>query len=93
MSGNLLFIADSADVATLERHIEQQFGTAVCVRTQPELARTVAEDPFGSSILFLKHPPAPARRRAFLELDFESRRWTSFARRCHELADDADAFA
>jgi uncharacterized protein (DUF1697 family) len=78
MSGNLLFNADRSDTAALERCIAARLGAAAFVRTRPELARVVAQDPFrgrpGASVLFLARPPAAARRRAFLRLDFEAPR-------------------
>jgi uncharacterized protein (DUF1697 family) len=74
MSGNLLFNADRSDTASLERRIAARLGAAALVRTRPALARIVAQDPFGSSILFLARAPASARRQAFLRLDFEAPR-------------------
>ena len=74
MSGNLLFTADRPDTATLERRIAAEFGTAAFVRTRPELAKIVADDPYGSTIVFLAKAPTPTRRRAFLHLDFETPR-------------------
>lgn len=70
MSGNLLFNADSTDIATLERHITAKFGTLAVVRTRRELARIVAQDPFTSSILFLARAPTQARKRALQQTDF-----------------------
>jgi uncharacterized protein (DUF1697 family) len=74
MSGNLLFTADDADTALLERRIAAEFGTAAFVRTRSELAKIVHQDPYSSTIVFLAHAPAPAARRAFLQLDFETPR-------------------
>jgi Protein of unknown function (DUF1697) len=71
MSGNLLFTAHRSDPASLERHIAKRFGTPAFVRTRLELARVVAHDPFRAAVLFLAHPPPAARRRAFMQLDFE----------------------
>jgi uncharacterized protein (DUF1697 family) len=70
-SGNLMFTTDHLDTAVLERRIGARLDVTVLVRTRSELARVVAEDPFGSSVLFLSRPPTAARRRAFAELDFE----------------------
>jgi uncharacterized protein (DUF1697 family) len=72
MSGNLLFNAERLDPAALERRITARLGVAAIVRTRAELARIVTQDPFGSSILFLAHTPTAARRRAVLQLDFET---------------------
>ena len=74
MSGNLLFAADRSDRALLEHRIAAQFGTAAFVRTRAELAKIVAQDPYASIIVFLARVPSPARRRAFLQLDFETPR-------------------
>jgi uncharacterized protein (DUF1697 family) len=74
MSGNLLFNSKGTDMASLERRITSQFGTPAMVRTDSQLARVIAQDPFDSSILFLTRAPTASRRRAFLELDFESPR-------------------
>ncbi len=74
MSGNLLFNADRSDPASLEHRIAARLGAPALVRTRVELARIVAQDPFGSSILFLARAPTAARRRAFLRLDFEASR-------------------
>jgi len=72
MSGNLLFNAPRADMAVLEEQITAQFSTRAMVRTRTELARIVAKDPFDNSILLLRRAPAASRKRALLELDFES---------------------
>jgi hypothetical protein len=74
MSGNLLFEAASSDLSSLERRISGELGTAALVWTRPNLARVLARDPLGSSVLFLKRPPTAARRRAFGRLDFEAPR-------------------
>lgn len=74
MSGNLMFNAARSDLASLERRITAEFDTAALVRTGRELARIIRQDPFSSSILFLTRAPTAARRRAFLQLDFESPR-------------------
>jgi uncharacterized protein (DUF1697 family) len=74
MSGNLLFNARRSNVATLERRITARFDTPAVVQTVSQLARVIAQDPFDSSILFLTRLPTAKRRRAFLELDFESPR-------------------
>ena len=71
-SGNLLFNAKGKDTASLERHITAVFGTAAIVRTDSQLARVIAQDPFSSSILFLARSPTAAKRKKFLQLDFES---------------------
>ena len=72
MSGNLHFNTKRTDLATLERLISKQFGTPAMVRTSSQLTKVVANDPFGSSILFLTRSPTAAKRRTFLQLDFES---------------------
>jgi hypothetical protein len=38
------------------------------------MARVVAQDPLGAIVMFLAHPPAAAKKRAFLELDFQEPR-------------------
>ena len=70
MSGNLLFNAADADIAQLERRVTARLSTPAIVRTRAQLARIVAQDPFGSSILFLARTPGTARRQAFAQLDF-----------------------
>ena len=70
-SGNLLFNARASDPAALERRIAARVGTAAFVRTRTEMARVVAQDPLGAMIMFLAHPPAAAKRHAFLDLDFQ----------------------
>jgi uncharacterized protein (DUF1697 family) len=70
MSGNLLFNAVGSDIASLESRIAAEFDTVALVRTRPELARIVGQDPFGSTILFLARASTTARRE-FLRLDFE----------------------
>jgi uncharacterized protein (DUF1697 family) len=72
MSGNLLFNAKGTNPATLEKRITDQFSTPAMVRTDSQLARVIAQDPFDSAILFLTRTPTASRRSAFLELDFES---------------------
>lgn len=74
MSGNLLFNAKKEKVGSLEKQIATQFGTPAMVRTASQIARVIAQDPFDSDILFLTRLPTASRRRAFLELDFESPR-------------------
>lgn len=74
MSGNLLFNAEGKELKWLEQRITAQFGTPAMVRTDSQLARIVSRDPFGASILFLTRAPTVAKRKAFLRLDFESRR-------------------
>jgi uncharacterized protein (DUF1697 family) len=73
-SGNLLFNARPTDPGSLERRIAARVGTDVFVRTAPELRRLVAQDPVGEIIMFLAKPPTAAKRRAFLELEFEEPR-------------------
>lgn len=73
-SGNLLFDAQEADPRSLEMRIAGRLGTDVFVRTRTEFARVVAQDPIGETIMFLGDPPAAAKKRAFLELDFEEPR-------------------
>ena len=72
MSGNLLFNTKDSDITSLERRITARFETPAVVRTDSQLARIIAQDPFGSSIVFLTRAPVASRRRAFLELDFAS---------------------
>jgi uncharacterized protein (DUF1697 family) len=72
MSGNLLFNAKGSNPAALEKKITARFGTPAIVRTDSHLAWVIAQDPFEASVLFLSRAPAVSRRRAFLELDFES---------------------
>jgi uncharacterized protein (DUF1697 family) len=72
MSGNLLFNAKGTNIATLEHRISKEFGTPAMVRTRSQLEKVVAQDLFGSSILFLTRSPTAAKRRTFLQLDFES---------------------
>ena len=72
MSGNLLFNAPRADIVMLEEQITAQFSTRAMVRARTELSRIVAKDPFDNSILLLRRTPTASRKRAFLELDFES---------------------
>jgi uncharacterized protein (DUF1697 family) len=74
MSGNLLFNTKRTDVSTLERLISEQFGTPVMVGTSLQLTKVIANDPFGSSILFLTRAPTAAKRRTFHQLDFDSPR-------------------
>ena len=74
MSGNLLFNAKGLNIATLEKRITDQFGTPAMVRTDTQLTRVIAQDPFDSVILFLTRAPTASRRRAFLKLDFEAPR-------------------
>jgi uncharacterized protein (DUF1697 family) len=74
MSGNLLFEAPRTPIATLEHRISARFRTNAFVRTAIEVAKIVANDPLGSTILFLARPPALARREAFEQLDFDGRR-------------------
>jgi hypothetical protein len=71
ISGNLLFDAATTDVGSLERRIARRFGTDAFVRTRSEMARTVAKDPLGAIVMFLERPPTAAKRRAFLDLDFQ----------------------
>jgi uncharacterized protein (DUF1697 family) len=70
-SGNVLFNARASDPAALERRIAGRVGTAAFVRTRTEMARVVAQDPLGAMVMFLAHPPAAAKRHAFLDLDFQ----------------------
>ena len=70
-SGNLLFNARTSDAAALERRIAKRFNTVTFVRTRTEMARVVAQDPLGAIVMFLAHPPAAAKKRAFLDLDFQ----------------------
>jgi uncharacterized protein (DUF1697 family) len=74
MSGNLLFTAPRSDPASLARRVAKRFGTAAFVRTGPELAQIVTDDPFRAAVMFLSHPPTAARRRALGRLDFEEPR-------------------
>src|SRR5688572_4905736 len=74
MSGNILFAAPQTPISTLEKRIGDRFKTDAFVRTSVELAKIVANDPLGSTILFLAKPPSLARREKFNELDFEGRR-------------------
>src|SRR5262245_40388149 len=74
MSGNLIFEAPRTPIPTLEHRISTRFKTEVFVRTSVELAKIVANDPLGSTILFLAQPPALSRREAFGQLDFDGRR-------------------
>jgi uncharacterized protein (DUF1697 family) len=70
-SGNLLFNARTSDAAALERRIANCLNTVTFVRTRTEMARVVAQDPLGAIVMFLAHPPAAAKKRAFLDLDFQ----------------------
>ncbi len=70
-SGNLLFDADASDTASLERRIAARLDAVTMVRTRRDLARIVAQDPFGSTIMFLARAPAAARCRALLNLPFD----------------------
>jgi uncharacterized protein (DUF1697 family) len=72
MSGNLLFNAQEKDTGSLAQRLTTRFGTPAIVQTDSHLARVVARDPFGSSILFLTRSPTTAKRNTFLALDFES---------------------
>jgi uncharacterized protein (DUF1697 family) len=72
MSGNLLFNAKAKDKKSLEQRITAQFETPAIVRTASQLARVIAQDPFGSTILFLTRSPTAAKRKALIELDFDS---------------------
>ena len=74
MSGNLLFEASTTDAGALERRIARRFGTDAFVRTRAEMARAVAKDPLKAIVMFLERPPSAARRRAFLELEFQEPR-------------------
>lgn len=75
MSGNLIFtFAENANITAYERRITARFGTLAVVRTHADLARIAAQDPFGSSLLFLARPPTAARRHALSQLDFEASR-------------------
>ena len=60
-----------SDPAAFERRIAARIGTAVFVRTRTEMARVVGQDPLGAMVMFLAHPPAAAKRHAFLGLDFQ----------------------
>jgi len=71
MSGNIIFNAKRSSLESLEGRIANQFGTDAFVRTSRELARIVSEDPFGSTVIFLARTPTAAKKRAFLQLDFE----------------------
>jgi uncharacterized protein (DUF1697 family) len=70
-SGNLLFKARGGNPASLERRIAARFHAAAFVRTRTEMARVIAHDPLGAMVMFLARPPAAARKRAFLDLDFQ----------------------
>ncbi|HSJ51062.1 MAG TPA: DUF1697 domain-containing protein [Actinomycetota bacterium] len=70
-SGNLLFDAPDTGRRSLERRITERLGTDAFVRTRAEMARVVAGDPLLGIVMFLGRPPTAARRRVFLELDFE----------------------
>lgn len=72
MSGNLLFNAQNSKLAALEERITSRFGTPAMVRTDVQLAKVIAQDPFDSAILFLTRTPTASRRRAFLGLDFDT---------------------
>ena len=72
MSGNLLFNTKGKDLKRLERRLTAQFDTPAILRTDSQLAKVVDQDPFGSSVLFLTRSPTPAKRQAFLQLDFAS---------------------
>ena len=74
MSGNILFTAPQTPISTLEKRISDRFKTDVFVRTSVELAKIVANDPLGSTIIFLAKPPSLSRREKFNELEFEGRR-------------------
>jgi uncharacterized protein (DUF1697 family) len=74
MSGNILFTAPATPISTLEKRISERFRTDAFVRTSVEMAKIVANDPLGSTILFLAKPPSLTRREKFNELDFEGRR-------------------
>ena len=74
MSGNILFTAPQTPISTLEKRISDRFKTEVFVRTSVELAKIVANDPLGSTIIFLAKPPSLSRREKFNELEFEGRR-------------------
>jgi Protein of unknown function (DUF1697) len=69
-SGNLLFEAQTTDARSIERTIAKRLGTDAFVRTRAELARVVARDPLHGIVMFLEHAPSPAKKRAFLALDF-----------------------
>jgi uncharacterized protein (DUF1697 family) len=71
MSGNLLFTDASADRVALERRITARLRTPAFVRTGPDLARVVAQDPFRAAILFLARAPTAARRQALRRLTFD----------------------
>jgi hypothetical protein len=70
MSGNLLFDARSADAASMERRIARRVGTDTFIRTRAQMAAIVSRDPFRSVVMFLAHPPSPARRRELQRLEF-----------------------
>jgi hypothetical protein len=73
-TGNLLFNASATDLRALERRVAAHFDTDAFVRTRSEMARVVTKDPLGAIVMFLGRPPSAARRRAFLELDFQEPR-------------------
>jgi len=74
MSGNLVFTADRSARRSLEVRIAARFGTDAFVRSKAELSRTIEEDPFESSVLFLASIPSATARSGFERLEFESRR-------------------
>jgi hypothetical protein len=69
-SGNLLFEAPTTEAGPLERTIARRLDTDAFVRTRAEMARVVAQDPWHEIVMFLERPPTPAKKRAFLALDF-----------------------
>ncbi len=71
-SGNLIFSTDCANGALLAERIAARFGRPTVVLGRRGLAQIVTRDPFGADILFLVRAPTAARRRAFLQLEFEA---------------------
>ncbi len=83
-SGNVIFLATSADPTALEQRIEARlaahlgYGVATFLRTPAELAAIVAQRPFGPidpldaghalSVAFVRSPPAPAAAANLLAL-------------------------
>jgi uncharacterized protein (DUF1697 family) len=79
MSGNLLFNAGGGAATAFERRIAARLKAPAFVRTRRAMGSIVRNDPFRDepgdpSVLFLAAAPAAARRRAFMDLEFETPR-------------------
>jgi uncharacterized protein (DUF1697 family) len=74
MSGNLIFSADGAGIAALERRIGEKLDKVTIVRSAKEMARAAKADLFpgnpASAVTFLTRAAKPGERKKFFALDF-----------------------